>query len=82
MLCGQPCIVFQPAPSTMFDYQDTLQRLNENLPLTSKFVYVHDVLRQRYPFIDRIAAALYEPETDTVKTFVHSSGGDQPPGAL
>ena len=62
----------------MFDYQDTLQRLNENLPLTSKFVYVHDVLRQRYPFIDRIAAALYEPQTDVVKTFVHSSGGDKP----
>ena len=62
----------------MFDYQDTLQRLNESLPLTSKFAYVHEVLRQRYPFIDRIAAALYEAETDTVKTFVHSSGGEQP----
>jgi len=62
----------------MFEYQDTLQRLNENLPLTSKFVYVHDVLRQRYPFIDRIAAALYEPATDTLKTFVHSSGGAEP----
>jgi len=62
----------------MFDYQDTLQRLNENLPLTSKFAYVHEVLKQRYPFIDRIAAALYEAETETVKTFVHSSGGEQP----
>ena len=62
----------------MFDYQDTLQRLNETLPLTSKFAYVHEVLKQRYPFIDRIAAALYEAETDTVKTFVHSSGGEQP----
>jgi len=62
----------------MFDYQDTLKKLNENLPLTSKFVYIHDVLKQRYPFIDRIAAALYDPDTDTVKTFVHSSGMEQP----
>ena len=54
----------------MFDYQDSLQKLNENLPLTSKFAYVHEVLRQRYPYIDRIAAALYEQDTDTVKTFV------------
>ncbi len=62
----------------MFDYQDTLQKLNENLPLTSKFTYVHDVLKQRYPFVNRIAAALYDPATDVVKTFVHSSGGEQP----
>ncbi len=53
----------------MFAYQDTLQRLNENLPLTSRLACVHEVPRQRYPFIDRIAAALDEPETDTVKTF-------------
>jgi HD-GYP domain-containing protein (c-di-GMP phosphodiesterase class II) len=62
----------------MFDYQDTLQKLNENLPLTSKFAYVHDVLKQRYPFVDRIAAALYDPDTDIVKTFVHSSGDAVP----
>jgi HD-GYP domain-containing protein (c-di-GMP phosphodiesterase class II) len=62
----------------MFDYQDSLQKLNENLPLAGKFSYVHEVLRQRYPFIDRIAAALYDPATDIVKTFVHSSGADQP----
>ena len=62
----------------MYDYQDSLHKLNENLPLASKFSYVHDVLRRRYPFIDRVAAALYDPATDIVKTFVHSSGADQP----
>ena len=62
----------------MFDYQDTLHKLNENLPLASKLAFVHEVLNKRYPFIDRIAAALYDPDTDIVKTFIDSSGGDRP----
>jgi HD-GYP domain-containing protein (c-di-GMP phosphodiesterase class II) len=62
----------------MFDYQDTLHKLNENLPLGGKLAFVHEVLNKRYPFIDRIAAALYDPATDIVKTFIDSSGGNRP----
>lgn len=62
----------------MFDYQDTLQELNKNIPLSNKLLYVHNVLKQRYDFIDRVAIAVYDPKTDTLKTFLHSSGQDEP----
>lgn len=62
----------------MFDYQDTLEKLNKNIPLGNKLLYVHNVLKQRYDFIDRIAIAVYDPETDVLKTFLHSSGTDEP----
>lgn len=62
----------------MFDYQDTLAELNKNIPLGNKLLYVHNVLKQRYNFIDRIAIAVYDPQTDILKTFLHSSGDDQP----
>lgn len=32
----------------------------------------------RFDFINRIAVALYDAKTDVLKTFIHSSGGDQP----
>lgn len=62
----------------MFDYQDTLVELNKNVPLDNKLLYVHNVLKQRYDFIDRIAIAVYDPNTDILKTFLHSSGTDEP----
>lgn len=62
----------------MFDYQDTLHELNKNVPLSDKLQYVHNVLKQRYDFIDRIAIAVYDPKTDILKTFLHSSGKDEP----
>lgn len=37
---------------------------------------VHELIRSRYSFVDRIALALYEVETDLLKTFV-SSNTDQ-----
>ncbi len=62
----------------MFTHQDQLNPLDQNIDLTSKLEYIHAALKERFPFIARIAAAIYDPDTDILKTFVHSSGGDQP----
>lgn len=62
----------------MYDYQDTLAELNKNTSLSEKLRFIHGVLKQRFPFIARVAVALYDPKTDMVKTFVDSSGGDRP----
>jgi Response regulator containing a CheY-like receiver domain and an HD-GYP domain len=63
---------------SLFEHHDVLEPLNRNLPLEDKLVFLHDFLRRRYEFIDRVAIALYDPKTDLLKTYVHSSGGDDP----
>lgn len=63
---------------TVFSHQDTLSALNDNLPLAAKLRAIHDVLRQAHPFVSRLAIALYDADTDVVKTFAHSSGGADP----
>ncbi|WP_455222436.1 HD-GYP domain-containing protein [Kaarinaea lacus] len=61
-----------------FEHKDVLEELNSSIPLKEKIVYVHQVLKKRYEFIDRIAVAIYDAKTDTVRTFVDSSGPDEP----
>ena len=53
-----PMMVSQPAPAS-----DLTQRLHG----------IHDLIRSRYDFVDRVAIALYEPSTDLLKTFVSSN---------
>ncbi|MDD5300457.1 MAG: HD domain-containing protein [Gallionella sp.] len=62
----------------MFDHQDVFSALNGKLPLPEKIDFIHGLLKDRFEFIDRVAVAIYEPKTDLLKTFVHSSGGDNP----
>jgi HD-GYP domain-containing protein (c-di-GMP phosphodiesterase class II) len=62
----------------MDKYQDTLSELNKNGTLSEKLRFTHAVLKSRYNFIDRIAVAIYDPKTDMLKTFIHSSGDDHP----
>lgn len=62
----------------MFEHQDHLAALNEKMPLTDKVTFIHSLLKQRFDFIERIAVAIYDPKSDLLKTFVHSSGGDSP----
>jgi HD-GYP domain-containing protein (c-di-GMP phosphodiesterase class II) len=61
-----------------FGYQDTLELLNQNIRLPEKVRLIHRVVNDRVGGIDRIAAALYDPKNDLVKTFVDSSGADRP----
>jgi len=57
----------------MFEHQDVLAALNGKLPLPEKIMYVHGLLKERFDFIDRISVAIYDPKTDLLKTFIHSS---------
>ncbi len=58
--------------------EDTLAALNDNIPVSEKLERIHAVVRSRHPFIERIAVALHDAKTDLLKTFIHSSGGEQP----
>ncbi len=64
--------------SGLFDHQDILDALNHDLPLGDKLRQVHQVIERYSPDIARIAVALYDPKTDLLKTYVDSSGDDQP----
>lgn len=66
------------ADHSMYYHEDEFAALNSGLPLPDKICAVHDLLKQRFPFIHRIAVAVYDAKTDLLKTYVHSSGTDQP----
>lgn len=58
--------------------QDTLEAINHNISLREKLVKIHQTLRSHLPFIKRMAVAVYDPKTTLLKTYVHSSGDDNP----
>lgn len=58
--------------------QDTLESLNRNIPLRDKLLKTHHALQAHLPFIQRIAVAVYDPKTSLLKTYLHSSGDDNP----
>jgi len=62
----------------MLEHEDVLKELNRSAPIGDKLASVHRALRERYPFIDRVAVALYDPKTDILKTFVDSTKGGSP----
>ncbi|MDH5302305.1 MAG: HD domain-containing protein [Gammaproteobacteria bacterium] len=59
-------------------HQDSLRFLSEKGSLKDKLVKAHQRIQQDLPFIARIAITLYDPKTRVLKTFLHSSGGDNP----
>ena len=63
---------------TMADYQDTLESLNRNISLHEKLIQTHGVVKRQMPFIARIAITIYDPKTSVLKTYLHSSGEDDP----
>lgn len=62
----------------MLEHKDILADLNRELPIDEKLLAVHRVLKQHFDFVDRIAVALYDAKTGTVKTFVSSDEGPSP----
>jgi len=62
----------------MHNHKDPLKDLNGNLSLRSKLVATHKSIVAQFPFISRIAIALYDPDTNILKTYIHSSGEDNP----
>jgi HD-GYP domain-containing protein (c-di-GMP phosphodiesterase class II) len=59
-------------------YKDVLEPLNKKNSLKDKLVHCHAVIQQYCPEIDRIAVTLYDPDTSILKTYIHSSGEDDP----
>lgn len=62
----------------MSDHIDTLDDLNKHIPLKQKLISAHRVIKTNLPFVARIAIAIYDPATRILKTFIHSSGDDNP----
>ncbi len=63
----------------LFTHQDTLAQLHENLPLTENLRFIHQIIRQDFPFVDRLAIALFDEKTEILKTYMHSTEGNDSP---
>ncbi len=59
-------------------YKDVLEPLNRQTSIRDKLVHCHKVIQQYCPGIARIAVTLYDPATAVLKTYIHSSGKDDP----
>lgn len=62
----------------LFDHEDRLTVVDANIELSKKIAFIHRALEAQFPFIARIAAALHDPKSDLIKTFVHSSNAGNP----
>lgn len=62
----------------MTEHTDGLEEFNNCSPLKDKLVSAHNSLRASFPFIARIAVAIYDPATSMLKTYMHSSTEDSP----
>ena len=62
----------------MSDHHDALEELNKHISLREKLTATHKSVSEIFPFIVRIAIAIYDPETGVLKTYIHSSGEDNP----
>jgi len=62
----------------MDKHHDLLDTLNNQAPLRDKLDAAHDRVKKICPAIARIAVAIYDPETTVLKTYLHSSGDDNP----
>jgi HD-GYP domain-containing protein (c-di-GMP phosphodiesterase class II) len=65
-----------PSSPAIIHHRDVLEELNKSAPLSEKLRYTHSVLKQRHDFLDRIAVAIYDSQTDLLKTFIYSGGSD------
>ena len=62
----------------MTDHHDALEQLNKHISLQEKLIVAHKSVNEQFPFIARIAIAIYDAETSILKTYLHSSGEDHP----
>jgi HD-GYP domain-containing protein (c-di-GMP phosphodiesterase class II) len=62
----------------MSEHHDVLEELNRHSPLRDRLVAAHRSVSESFPFIVRIAIAIYDAETNILKTYLHSSGNANP----
>lgn len=61
-------------------HSDLLNQLNKKSTVSDKIAFIHQVVRGNYGFVHRIGVAVYERQSDMLKTFAHSNDGDNPLG--
>lgn len=59
-------------------YEYALDDLNRSVPLSQKLTAIHRALCRQLPAVDRVSVVVYDPKTDLLKTFIHSSDGADP----
>ena len=59
-------------------HTDNFSFLHDEYTLKEKLVAAHKKAQEKFPFLARIAVALYDSETAILKTYLHSSGEDNP----
>lgn len=62
----------------MYEHADTLHALTRKSSLDEKLKATHRSLNETFSFIVRISIAIYDTETKVLKTFLDSSGEDNP----
>jgi len=60
------------------NHPDLLNELNKKISITDKIRFIHGVVRQKCGFIHRIGVAVYDAKADSLKTFAHSTDGENP----
>ena len=64
--------------SNTMPHKDKFEILKQQLPLKEKLVSAHNFVKEQFPFILRISITLYDTDTGMLKTYLHSSSGDNP----
>lgn len=62
----------------MFEHENALHELTQKDSFSNKLKATHRVIKETFSFIARISITIYDPETEILKTFLHSSGKDDP----
>lgn len=60
------------------DHPDLLNELNRKNTVSEKINFIHQVVRQHCDFIHRIGVTVYDAKADSLKTFAHSTDGENP----
>lgn len=63
--------------NSIFWHEDDLAALNGAAPINEKLAVIHNAVRRRFDFIDRIAVAMYDEESGMLSTYICS--GDARP---
>lgn len=59
-------------------HHDLLDELNRKHSVSDKVAFLHRVILKTCPYVHRIGVAIYDPGSDMLKTFAHSTQGDNP----
>lgn len=60
------------------EHRDLLNELNKKNSISEKLAFLHRVVNQNCGLVHRIGVAVYDSKSDCVKTFAHSTDGDNP----